>query len=209
MSGRIHQLSGEQYETLLTVVKYGTHTKQPALFILAAVETGLVEDDLHNRDTATPSNPAVGWRQEEPPYGTVAQRLDMSRTVPAFYKECHELYRKGMTSGQLAAAVQRPRAEYRGRYAEHAVEAYELIQELGTNAGGNVVWPKPGQAASKPKLAITPAKDPPMHHTKVRHSGNSLSRHGTRQLAWAQWTASLRRHKLYHPTVERTRRVNA
>ena len=55
----------------------------------------------------------------------------------------------------------------------------------------------------------TAAKDPPTHHVKVRASGNSLSQHGTRQLQWAHWVASVRKRKLYTPTVERPRNVRA
>jgi len=209
VSGAIHQLDGEQYAVLLTLVKYGVTHKEPAVFILAAVETGLVEDSLHNRDTATASNPAVGWRQEEPPYGSTAERLDMSKSVPNFYRECHEHYRAGMTSGLLAAEVQRPLEAYRGRYGERAVEAQKLIEELGKNAGTPVKFPKGGTAANAKPLAVTPAKDPPTHHVKVRASGNSLSQHGTRQLQWAHWVASVRKRKLYTPTVERSRNVRA
>ena len=107
MAGPIHSLSGEQYRVLLEIVNYGETHGHNGEEILAAVEIGLVEDTLHNRDTATAANPAVGWSQEEPEYGSVAERLDMSKSLPRVYNQLRALRGKYGTSGEWAQAIQR------------------------------------------------------------------------------------------------------
>lgn len=124
-------LSSEQRRVLGTLIMYGKRTERPTLFTLAAVETALVEQELHNTDE--PGNVQVGWRQELPWFGNTEQRLNLTLSVPAFYRECRELDRPGMNAGQLAAAVQRPLAEYAGRYQQAQYNAITLITEWTRN----------------------------------------------------------------------------
>lgn len=178
MPGPIHELSGEQYEVLYQIVYYGeTHGALP-IEILAAVETGIVEDTLHNRDTATPSNPAVGWRQEEPSYGSVADRLNLSKSIPNFYREVAALRPWPGTSGDLAQAVQR--SKYPHRYQERKGLAETLIRELGKNRArpNERFGPEPGHLTGL-QAAVTTTNDPPDHSAKVRASGQKLGATGT------------------------------
>lgn len=182
MAGAIHQLSGEQYEVLFQLVYYGnTHGASP-MEILAAVATGIVEDTLHNRDTATPTNPAVGWRQEEPAYGSVAERLDLAKSIPNFYRETRERRGQYSTAGTLAQAVQR--SDYPHRYTEEEGLARQLISELGTNAGhpGSAFGPEvtSGTAGLAPAQTATPTvRDTPLDYSqKVRRTGKAASEHG-------------------------------
>lgn len=183
MPGPIHELSGEQYEVLFQLVYYGNTHGATGMEILAAVETGLVEDTLHNRDTATKANPAVGWRQEEPEYGSVADRLDLHKTIPSFYDQVKALRGKYRTSGELAQAVQGSR--YPKRYAEHEDLAKTLIRELGTNAGkpGETFGPQPGHGGGLVQGTVTATpvvKGTELDYSaKVHHAGQRAGHHGS------------------------------
>lgn len=185
MPGAIHQLGGEQYEVLLRLVTYGETHGATGMEILAAVETGIVEDTLHNRDTATPKNPAVGWRQEEPEYGTVAQRLDLNRTIPSFYNQVLALRGKYRTSGELAQAVQR--SAFPLRYGEAEPLAKELISELGKNKAHSGVQfgPEPGHGGVF-NVTTSERTDPPQHAEKVKESGRKLGAAGSSFTGHAQ-----------------------
>lgn len=178
MAGPIHELSGEQYEVLYQIVYYGETHGANGMEILAAVETAIVEDHFHNRDTATPSNPAVGWRQEEPSYGSVKDRLNLSKSIPNFYNEMKAVRGKYATSGELAQAVQR--SKYPLRYGENEALAKTFIRELGKNKAkpGTSFGPEPGK---QPPIVstVTTSNDPPDHSAKVRVSGQKLGATGT------------------------------
>jgi hypothetical protein len=178
MAGPIHELSGEQYEVLYQVVYYGETHGANGMEILAAVETGLVEDRLHNRNTATAANPAVGWRQEEPSYGSVADRLNLSKSIPNFYNECKERRGRYKTSGELAQAVQR--SAYPKRYGEVEPLAKTLIAELGKNRAkpGISFGSEPGHLVGL-QSAVSQTSDPPDHSAKVRTSGKKLGEVGS------------------------------
>lgn len=178
MAGPIHELSGEQYEVLYQIVYYGETHGATGMEILAAVETGIVEDTLHNRNTATAGNPAVGWRQEEPSYGSVKDRLNLSKSIPNFYNECKERRGRYKTSGELAQAVQR--SAYPRRYGEKERLAKTLISELGSNRArpGAAFGPEPGHPSGL-GAAVGHATDPPDHSAKVRHTGDTLGKTGT------------------------------
>lgn len=184
MAGPIHELSGEQYEVLFQIVYYGNTHGATGMEILAAVETGIVEDTLHNRNTATASNPAVGWRQEEPSYGSVADRLNLSKSIPNFYNEVKERRGRYRTSGELAQAVQR--SAYPHRYAEQEGLAKTLIRELGRNRGrpGETFGPAPGEGRGfvQGSTTATPAvKGTELDYSgKVHHTGQRAGSHGSR-----------------------------
>jgi hypothetical protein len=179
MAGPIHELSGEQYHVLYEVIRKGEALGANGQEVLAAVETGITEDHLHNRNTATRSNPAVGWRQEEPSYGSVADRLNLDKSIPNFYREVRALRPWRGTAGQLAQAVQR--SAYPKRYDENAALARKLISEFGANKlkPGEVFGPEPG----KPGVLINPtvvgSGDPADHSPKTRASGDKLGKAGS------------------------------
>lgn len=183
MAGPIHELSGEQYEVLYQIVYYGNTHGATGMEILAAVETGIVEDHFHNRDTATLENPAVGWRQEEPSYGSVKDRLDLSKSIPNFYREVRAVRGRYRTSGELAQAVQR--SKYPKRYGEVEGLAKQLIRELGTNAGkpGDAFGPTPAtgvKIGGIPLSATPPVKGTELDYSgKVHHTGQRAGQHGS------------------------------
>ena len=178
MAGPIHSLSGEQYEVLLQIVNYGETHGHNGEEILAAVEIGIVENRFHNTPSNEPGNHAVGWSQEEPEYGSVAERLDMSKSLPRVYNQLRALRGKYATSGEWAQAIQR--SAYPLRYGEAEPLAKTLIKELGKNAAkpGMTFGPEPGHVTGV-QQAVSTTNDPPDHSTKIRHAGQTLGATGT------------------------------
>jgi cell wall-associated NlpC family hydrolase len=105
-------------------VKAGATRKEK----LAAAETGLVESGFQNLPGGT--SDSQGWRQER------ASIYPNPRNVKAgarrFFSEAKE--QSGATAGELAANVQRPAEQYRGRYDEVKPEANAILK--ATERGG-------------------------------------------------------------------------
>jgi hypothetical protein len=109
-------------------------------FVNAGIQTGLVEQALRNRmgGDADSSN----WRQErEQGYGDEWARtggpLNLEASVDRFGDEFEQFADPGERSFEIAAQVQRPAAQYRGRYRERATEA-NAIRRAVTLRGGRV-----------------------------------------------------------------------
>ena len=126
-------LSAEQKSVLRAIVSYGQSHGYSAKDIEAGVETGIVEQSLHNLPYG--DGTSVGWRQEtSSSYGAaVAPRLNLSQTIPAFYSELGRV-NQGLSPGQLAQAVQR--SAYPGRYEERKGLADQLIAAVTGKAAG-------------------------------------------------------------------------
>jgi hypothetical protein len=97
----------------------------------AAIETGLVESGLRNlpggdRDSA-------GWRQERASLYKDPTNLEAS--VERFFDETRAVRHKYSRAGDLAAAVQRPAAQYRGRYQAVSARAQSLMEGGGGSSG--------------------------------------------------------------------------
>ncbi|HEU4975293.1 MAG TPA: hypothetical protein VFT50_09405 [Baekduia sp.] len=97
--------------------------------IKAAVETGLVESNLRNLPGGDADS--QGWRQERASLYPNPRNLNAS--INRFFDETSAVEGRYPSAGDLAAAVQRPAAQYRGRYAERSAEADKLI---GRHGGG-------------------------------------------------------------------------
>jgi hypothetical protein len=127
-------LNKEQRTVLNALIAYGHKVGASPAVILSAISTGLVENGLKNTDNG--SGTSVGWRQEISTKGTVAERLDLAKSVPKYYKEA-TAYAKahpGATAGEIAQGAQG--SAYPKRYSEHEDEAEFLKQEvLGAHEG--------------------------------------------------------------------------
>jgi hypothetical protein len=127
-------LNKEQQTVLNALIAYGHKVGASPAVILSAVSTGLVENGLKNTDNG--SGTSVGWRQEISTKGTVAERLDLAKSIPKYYKEA-TAYAKahpGATAGEIAQGAQG--SAYPKRYSEHEDEAEFLKQEvLGAHEG--------------------------------------------------------------------------
>lgn len=105
---------------ILTVArKKGASPKQ----IKAAVETGLVESNLKNLPGGDADS--AGWRQERASIYPNPTNLDAS--ISRFFDETAKVKNSYGRAGDLAAAVQRPAAQYRGRYQQRSGEAQALL----------------------------------------------------------------------------------
>lgn len=136
-------LNKEQTTVLNALISYGQKVGASPAVILSAVSTGLVEDNLKNSDNG--SGTSVGWRQEISSKGSVAERLDLAKSIPKYYKEA-TAYAKanpGATAGEIAQGAQG--SAYPKRYSEHEDEAEFLRQEvLGAHEGHTPEFFLPG-----------------------------------------------------------------
>jgi hypothetical protein len=76
---------------------------------------------------------SVGALQERSHYGSVARRLNVKLASRRFLQEARALRKSGQfgNAGELAAAVQRPREDLRGRYHEERGAALEVVNRYG------------------------------------------------------------------------------
>jgi hypothetical protein len=132
-TANISGLNATQRTVLANLVGIGRKRGASSKDILAAVETALVEQNLMNG--AYGDGTSVGWRQETAgSYGAaVGPRMDLTRTINAFYSEIMGIGQRG-TAGQLAQAVQR--SAFPGRYDQKQSQALALIAAL---TGGGIV----------------------------------------------------------------------
>jgi hypothetical protein len=91
--------------------------------VAAALETGRVESNYQNLPGGDADS--QGWRQERASLYKDPQNLKAS--VARFYAEAAKLDR-GQPSYELAADVQRPAAQFRGRYKDVHAEALGLLK---------------------------------------------------------------------------------
>lgn len=89
---------------------------------LAAAETGLVESGFENLPGGDADS--EGWRQERSSLYPNPRNVKASAT--RFFQEAKAS--SGATAGELAANVQRPAEQYRGRYSERKPEAAAILR---------------------------------------------------------------------------------
>ena len=136
-------LNKEEQTVLNALISYGHKIGAPPAVILSAVSTGLVENDLKNTDNGTGTS--VGWRQEISSKGTVAERLDLAKSIPKYYKEATAFAKANpkATPGEIAQGAQG--SAYPHRYSEHEDEAQLLWNEvLGAHEGHTPEFFLPG-----------------------------------------------------------------
>jgi hypothetical protein len=100
-------------------------------FKRAAVQTGIVESGLRNLSYGDADS--QGWRQERA--SLYKNPTNIKASVRRFREEFQQHYDPGEASYDVAAQVQRPAAQYRGRYKDVAAQAERVVQsELGGSA---------------------------------------------------------------------------
>jgi hypothetical protein len=128
-------LSREQQRVLDVLLAEGQRITNPhvrRVFNRAAVETGLVESGLTNPSGGDADS--AGWRQERA--SLYKNPTDLAASARRFRQEFLAAYSAGKPSWQIAAEVQRPRADLRGRYREVAGQAAQIL--AGANVGRSV-----------------------------------------------------------------------
>jgi hypothetical protein len=123
-------------------------------YILAALETGRIESNFTN--PAGGDADSQGWRQERA--SLYRDPRNLKDSVARFYQEAAQLDR-GQPSYRLAADVQRPAAQYRGRYRTAQGEAQSI---LGGSGGVRTTAPRMGitPTAPQPSQADIPQASP-------------------------------------------------
>jgi hypothetical protein len=124
-------LTAEQQHVLGRILAVGRKVGATPKEIKAAVETGLVESNLRNLPGG--DGDSAGWRQERASLYRNPTNLDAS--IHRFYQETAAVRDRYGTAGALAAAVQRPAAQFRGRYQQVAGQAGQLARGAGAGAG--------------------------------------------------------------------------
>lgn len=145
-------LTAEQKRVLARIKSIGRQVGASPKELKAAVETGLVEANLTNPSVMT-DHDSLGWRQERASLYPNPMNLDAS--IKRFFQETKAVKHKYGRAGDLAAAVQRPAAQYRGRYQERSAEADRLLGSMLPSSGAVRSTP----AKSTEQTVTTPGVD--------------------------------------------------
>jgi len=121
------KLTGEQRRIAQQIIQIGRKRGATPMEIKAAIETGLVESGLRNLNYGDADS--KGWRQER--QSLYPNPTNVTASINRFYDETKAARGKHRNAGDLAAAVQRPAAQYRGRYAQRSAEADAIMRALG------------------------------------------------------------------------------
>lgn len=126
-------LSSQSRQILRKIKQIGRQQGATPKEIKAAIETGLVESSLTNPTGGTADS--AGWRQERK--GLYPNPTNVDASIKRFFDETKAVRGKYGSSGDLAAAVQRPAAAYRGRYAQQSGKAQQLLGNYGFGSSGS------------------------------------------------------------------------
>lgn len=112
-----------------TVYLAGKQMNVSEKFLLAAMMTGLVECPTESTfgNCGGGDQDSQGWRQERT--SLYADPRNVPASARRFFAECKQ-FDRGQSAGELAADVQRPRADLRGRYEEERSRAEALLKKL-------------------------------------------------------------------------------
>jgi hypothetical protein len=99
--------------------------------LLATFETAIVESGIHNLRYGDAHSHGVFQQQWDQGWGTLADTMDPRRATQMFLDAAEAVARRypGLSAGQLAAEVQRPREDLRGEYQKREAQASALIEE--------------------------------------------------------------------------------
>jgi hypothetical protein len=121
-----------------TIKKNGLNERAAAI----AIATVIVESSIANLDGGM--GDSVGLYQQRASWGSFEQRTDPVWATGEFLEVMRRFYPNDSwntaTIGEVAAAVQRPAAEYRHRYGVEADDAVKIVNELWAH---DSEWPPP------------------------------------------------------------------
>lgn len=121
---------------------------EPMRYVIGAMATGIVESGLQDLEGGDADS--YGFRQQrESIYG----RQDLDTQINNLFNEFHQ-YDKGQGIGELVADVQRPAAQYRGRYAQVLGQAEKLAG--GKDTGGQSTEGDGAGAVDTPQRVSAP-----------------------------------------------------
>jgi hypothetical protein len=146
---------GYDPRVIRAIQRIGRKRHEPGRYIVGELATGIVESGLRNLPGGDADS--YGFRQQrESGYG----RQSLSKQINNLYDEFHQ-YDKGQALGNLIADVQRPAAQYRGRYAQVLDQARKLAgghidpNETGGGVGSSQVSSQPSESSGSPNIFAT------------------------------------------------------
>lgn len=176
---KISSLDQGQKDIVAQIISIGKKRNVPQKHLVAALETGRVESNFANSAAMT-DHDSQGWRQERK--SLYKNPTNLRASINRFFDEAAQ-HDRGQSAGDLAADVQRPAAQYRGRYAQHESEAKAILARV---RGAKVTKPKPknlkgdGQKiAEKTGLKITSTWRSRAHNAEVGGVPNSYHTRGS------------------------------
>ena len=99
----------------------------------AAVQTAIVESGIGNPSGGDADS--AGWRQERA--SLYSNPTNVKASARRFFEEFQDHYDPGEKSYEVAAQVQRPAAQYRGRYGDVAKRAEGILGQLGRTSSSS------------------------------------------------------------------------
>jgi hypothetical protein len=144
-------LDREQKSIVQAILQESRKIKDPVArrkFKRAAVQTGLVESNLRNLNHGDADS--QGWRQERA--SLYPNPTNVKASVRRFREEFEQHYDPGERASDVAGQVQRPAAQYLGRYQERAGEAKSILREFGGGGGGSS--PAPGYRTDPQRVSL-------------------------------------------------------
>jgi hypothetical protein len=130
LEGAVANLDREQKGIVRAILQESLKIKDPVTrkkFKRAAIQTGLVESNLRNLSGGDADS--AGWRQERA--SLYANPTNLRASVRRFREEFLQHYDPGERASDVAGQVQRPAAQYLGRYQERAGEAKQILKQFG------------------------------------------------------------------------------
>jgi hypothetical protein len=128
------------------IIAIGKRRGETKKRILAALETGKVESNFQNLNYGDADS--KGWRQERA--SLYKNPTNLQASINRFYDETHQFDRPGISAGELAARVQRPAAQFRGRYDQARSAVLPLLR--GVQGGGATFNNSGQQGASTTRI---------------------------------------------------------
>lgn len=140
-------LTAQQKKVLQTILKVAKQKNASPKEIKAAVETGLVESNLTNPTGGDADS--AGWRQERA--SLYPNPTNVAAAASRFFDEARKANQSGQygSAGSLAAAVQRPAAQYRERYQADSGQAQQILGAYGA-APAVAAAPQTAQTVTTP-----------------------------------------------------------
>lgn len=145
-------LTSEQRAVLGVIMQVARERGASPKQVKAAIETGLVESGLRNLKGGDADS--AGWRQERA--SLYPNPTHVRASAGRFFDETAKVKDQYGRAGDLAAAVQRPAAQFRGRYQQRSAEADALM------GGGGSGKARPGRQnapSSATRTTTTPGVD--------------------------------------------------
>ena len=119
--------------------------------LLSAIMVAIVEAELNNRKGTddTIGTDSTGIFQQRDSWGPAEKRNDVTESAKLYFTAAmiQDKLKPQQSAGDLAASVQNPKAEYRGRYAEREEEAREYLDEF---ANGDLKGGEGGEGYVRP-----------------------------------------------------------